>query len=121
MWWNLIYLPRMKKRYPVHIALNGSKLRKQKFRVYTNLKELPSGHKAIKWAYKLKRNKEATVELYKARLVAKGCSQRYGIDYNETFSPVVRYVKIRLLLALHTGYIRHSGMKWRRHITVELT
>lgn len=37
---------------------------------------------------------------YKARLVAKGCSQKYGVDYSETYSPVVRYSSIRLLMAL---------------------
>lgn len=53
-----------------------------------------------KWVFKTKRNVDGTIALYKARLVIKGCAQRKGIDYQETFSPVVRYSSIRFLLAL---------------------
>ncbi|GJS27141.1 retrotransposon protein, putative, ty1-copia subclass [Tanacetum coccineum] len=41
-----------------------------------------------KWIFKKKTDMDGEVHTYKARLVAKGCTQTYGIDYEETFSPV---------------------------------
>lgn len=66
------------------------------------MEKLPDGKKPIKckWVFKTKRDESGNVLRRKARLVAKGFSQIEGIDYEETFSPVVRYASVRYLLAI---------------------
>ncbi|GJU98144.1 putative reverse transcriptase domain-containing protein [Tanacetum coccineum] len=57
-----------------------------------------------KWLFKKKTDMDGEVHTYKARLVAKGCTQTYGIDYEETFSPVADIRAIRILIAIAAYY-----------------
>ena len=57
----------------------------------------PVGHK---WVFVRKRNEKNEVLRYKARLVAQGFSQRPGIDYEETYSPVMDVITFRYLVSL---------------------
>ena len=66
-----------------------------------NLVDPPEGAKVIgcKWVHKIKHDMT-----FKSRLVAKGFKQTHGIDYDETFSPIVMLKSIRILLAIAAYY-----------------
>jgi hypothetical protein len=62
-----------------------------------------------KWLFKIKHVFDGSIEKYKERFVAHGFSQKEGIDYEETFTPVARYTSIRTIIALA------AKMKWKLH------
>ncbi|XP_019054646.1 PREDICTED: uncharacterized protein LOC109115269 [Nelumbo nucifera] len=76
----------------------------------------PPPHKNIvgnRWAYKIKRRPDGSIERYKAQLVAQWFTQQARIDFAKTFSPVVKPTTIRLIisLAVHYGWnLRQLGL-----------
>jgi hypothetical protein len=67
-----------------------------------DLEVIPRGAKIVgyKWVHKTKHDSKGNAERYKARLVAKGFTQREGIDYQETFSPVSMKDSFQFIMAL---------------------
>ncbi|KAL0416569.1 UNVERIFIED_CONTAM: Retrovirus-related Pol polyprotein from transposon RE2 [Sesamum latifolium] len=68
---------------------------------FVGLTNPPKGVRPVgcKWVYKRKLGANGEVTAFKARLVAKGYTQRPGVDFEETYSPVAMAKSIRILLA----------------------
>jgi hypothetical protein len=64
---------------------------------------------SYRWLFKIKHVADGSIEKYKIRFVAYGFSQKEGIDYEKTFTPVARYTSIRTIIALA------GKMKWKLH------
>jgi len=73
---------------------------------------IPKDRKALrtKWVYTAKYDTLGILKKYKARLVARGYEQIFGVDFDETFSPVTRLTSLRLLFALSAqlGLVTHQ-------------
>jgi hypothetical protein len=94
-------------------AVHGKDSRQWKLAIDNQLQSLEANHTwdvvdkpaninliSTKWVFKIKRLPNGQIDKYKARLCARGFTQEYGIDYFETFAPVVRMESLRILLAL---------------------
>ena len=53
-----------------------------------------------KWLFKLKLNSDGSISRYKAKLVAKSIHQQAGVNYHETFSPIIKPTTMRLVLVI---------------------
>jgi hypothetical protein len=63
----------------------------------------------LMWLYKIKNFEDGSIEKFKERFVAIGFFQKEGVEYKETFSPVIKNVSIRAIISIT------SVMRWRIH------
>jgi hypothetical protein len=97
-------------------AVQGKESRRWKLAIEDQLRSLEANHTwevvdkpkdanliSTKWVFKIKMLPNGQINKYKARLYTRGFSQEYGVDYFETFAPVIRMESLRILLALATA------------------
>ena len=83
-------------------AINEELKNMEKPKVFNTTNSLPSGANIIsyKWVLKYKKDADGNIIKRKARLVARSFTQKYGIDYTNTFSPTLKLDSLRIIVAL---------------------
>nr|GEV22933.1 hypothetical protein [Tanacetum cinerariifolium] len=98
-------------------AINAE-MKSMKYNQVWHLVDLPLNGKTIgsTWIFKKKTNMDGNVHTYKAHLVTRGFTQTYGVDYEETFSPITDIRAIRIPIAVATFYDYEKVCKLQRSI-----
>ena len=80
--------------------------------VFSEVQEIPRGKTTVgsRWVFATKRNDEGEAVRHKARLVAQGFSQKFGQDYDATYSPVMDATTFRFLTSFATHASLHMQM-----------
>lgn len=82
----------------------------EKYNVFTRVKkdDIPTGAKIVdtKWVYVIKRQPDGSIETYKVRNVGRGFTREHGVNYDKTYSQMMRpeTFKILLVIALYYGW-----------------
>ncbi|GKE10599.1 retrotransposon protein, putative, ty1-copia subclass [Tanacetum coccineum] len=104
-----VYSPRPERPHRdtnAYLDAMNAEMQSMKDNQVWRLVDLPPNGKIVgsKWLFKKKTDIDGNVHTYKARLVAKGFTQTYGVDYEETFSPVADIRAIRILISIAVFY-----------------
>ncbi|GJZ98903.1 zinc finger, CCHC-type containing protein [Tanacetum coccineum] len=99
-------LDRYNPEYDIWVEAMNVEMQSKKDNKVWHLVDLPPDGRTVgrKWLFKKKTDMDGNVHTFKVRLVAKGYTKTYGVDYTETFSPVVAIRAIRIILVITAFY-----------------
>src|SRR6266481_7592002 len=105
--YNLVNLDHSKRQNRVLFGQNGKRrskpnLQHSKKKETWELVDEPGDTNIIgsRWVFRLKHDAGGKITQHRARLVAQGYTQAFGIDYDNTFSPIVKLASLRIIAAL---------------------